>query len=220
MKRLGIITSPEQKTGYLHKRVDIKIPSQRTEELAEFFGIMLGDGHVSQSQVIVTLGTKEYSYAKYVSLLMEKNFQTTPRIGIRRSGYKDVYISSVELSKWLQKEGLVCNKVKSQVGVPSWVFQRNELMQSFLRGFFDTDGSVYRLTYGVQISLTNKSLPLLLALQKMLNTLQYKPSAISAGKVYITNRTDVARFFKEIKPSNEKHIRRFKEYLMITGDKK
>ncbi|MCK9352040.1 MAG: LAGLIDADG family homing endonuclease [Candidatus Paceibacterota bacterium] len=212
LQRLNIPTSPESKIDYLHKRVGIKIPARRTLELAEFFGVMLGDGHVSEFQTVVSLGTKEMLYAEYVRTLMEKLFTTKAKVGIRKDGYKDVYISSVELSRWLQKEGLVFNKVASQVGVPKWIFQKDIFMKAFLRGFFDTDGSVYHLRYGIQISLTNKSLPLLVSLQKMLFKLEYKPSEISSGKVYITNRAEVFRFFTEIKPANAKHVNRFKEF--------
>jgi intein/homing endonuclease len=212
LQRLKIPTSPEKKSGYLHKHTDIQTPKKRTKKLAEFFGIMLGDGHISDFQTIVSLGTKEMMYAEYVAVLMGEIFKTKAKVSIRKDGYKDVYISSVELSTWLQEEGLVFNKVKSQVGVPKWIFSSDDFMRAFLRGFFDTDGSVYRLRYGIQISLTNKSLPLLVSLQKMLFKLQYKPSGISSGKVYVTNRDEIFRFFTEIKPSNIKHINRFKEF--------
>lgn len=212
LKRLGIATSPERKRGYLHMRSDIKIPIRYTKELAEFFGIMLGDGSLSHFQVMVTLGAKEGAYTEYVCSLMEKVFKAKPKIVIRKKGYKDVYLGSVKLSSWLLKEGLVYNKVRSQVGVPAWVFQDNDFMKAFIRGFFDTDGSVYRLKYGVQISLTNKSLPLLFSLQEMLHRLQYKPSQVSSGKVYITNRLEIVRFFKEVRPKNNKHVVRFGEF--------
>jgi len=193
-------------------REDIRIPNRYTKELAEFFGIMLGDGSLSHFQVMVTLGTKEDAYAEYVCTLIEKIFKVKPKIAIRKKGYKDVYLGSVKLSSWLLGKGLVYNKVQSQVGVPKWIFQNDDFMRAFVRGFFDTDGSVYRLKYGVQISLTNKSLPLLFSLQDMLHRLQYKPSHVSSGKVYITSRSEIFRFFKEVKPKNNKHVVRFCEF--------
>jgi predicted DNA-binding protein YlxM (UPF0122 family) len=121
LKRLGIKTCSERKTKYQNKRTDVFIPKTRTKELAEFFGIMLGDGHVSKNQVMVTLGSKEDSYVEYASELMGCIFKTKINISTRKAGYKDVYIGSVDLSRWLIREGLVFNKVKSQVGVPKWV---------------------------------------------------------------------------------------------------
>lgn len=90
-------------------------------------------------------------------------------------------------------------------------------MKKFLRGFFDTDGSVYKLKFGIQISFTNFSVPLLKSLQKMLIELGYKPSRISANKVYLTQIKDVKRFFEEITPANPKHQRRFIDFIKRVG---
>ena len=145
---------------------------------------------------------------------MKELFNIVPKISIRKRGYRDVYLGSVDITRWLIENGLVHNKVKSQVGVPSWILAKNEFARSFLRGFFDTDGSVYKLKYGIQISFTNKSMPILHALHEMLIRLRYNPSKISSYKIYLTNKADIARFFKEIRPKNKKHIHRFKEIKM------
>lgn len=84
-------------------------------------------------------------------------------------------------------------------------------MKSFLRGFFDTDGSVYKLKFGVQMSFCNRSLPILKSLQLMLKKLEYNPSDISLYNMYLTRRGDIERFFKEIKPANPKHVSRYLE---------
>ena len=46
----------------------------------------------------------------------------------------------------------------------------------------------------------------------MLYKLEYKASRISAYKIYITRREDIVRFFKEIKPMNKKHLKRFNNF--------
>ena len=160
LQRLGIPSNPQSKKGYLKKRTDLIIPQYRSKELAEFFGIMLGDGNLTPYQVVVTLGNKEISYAKYVVLLIQRLFNARPKIATRKSGYRDVYLGSVDLTRWLCKQGLVYNKVRAQVDAPRWVFSKKRFMESFLRGFFDTDGSVYLLKHGIQINLTNHSYPL------------------------------------------------------------
>ena len=96
---------------------------------------MLGDGHVSHFQVVVSLGNKEEKYAKHVKSLIEKIFKTHVKISLRDTGYRDVYLGSVDITSWLLKQGLVNNKVKSQVDVPKWIFNKNDFMRSFLRGF-------------------------------------------------------------------------------------
>lgn len=81
--------------------------------------------------------------------------------------------------------------------------------------FFDTDGSVYKLRYGIQIAFSNRSLPLLISLRSMLIDLKYKPSHIVSNRVYLTKKTDLKRFFEEIKPHNRKHTERFKKFKKI-----
>ncbi|MEI6843162.1 MAG: LAGLIDADG family homing endonuclease [bacterium] len=214
MKRLNIKTQPSLKENYLNKRGDVKIPKKYSKELAELFGVMLGDGHISHFQVIVNLGTKEASYAHYVCVLIKKIFKVNAKISVRNTGYRDVYVGSTVITSWLLSENLANNKVKSQVDVPKWIFEKPEFMRRFLRGFFDTDGSVYRLRFGIQISLTNYSKPLLLSLQRMLFKLGYSPSAVSADKVYLTKISDIKRFFKEISPKNLKHQERYKKFVL------
>ncbi|CAN5734184.1 hypothetical protein BH11PAT2_BH11PAT2_09870 [soil metagenome] len=58
LKRLGIPTDPTRKFSYLNQIKDVQIPLKYDSQCAEFFGIMLGDGHISHFQTIVTLGTK------------------------------------------------------------------------------------------------------------------------------------------------------------------
>ena len=209
LKILKIKTNPYKKDSYCNQRLNISIPNRKSDILAEFFGIMLGDGKLSPNQILVTLGNKENDYVLYVKNKMETIFKTGVNVSTRKMGYKDVYISSVKLSKWLKDEGLVYNKVKSQVDTPSWIFSKNSYCESFIRGFFDTDGSVYKLKNGIQISLTNRSIPLLKSLQNMLIKLEYNVSNISCYKIYITREKDINRFFKEIKPANTKHIGRY-----------
>jgi DNA-binding transcriptional regulator WhiA len=212
LKILGIPTNKKIKSGYANQRNDIKIVLKHSVNTAECFGILLGDGHISKYQTIVTLGSTEKLYATYVSNLFEKVFSTRPKTSIRANGHLDIYLNSVPLVQWLKSEGLVSNKTKKQVDVPMWLFENPLYMKAFLRGFFDTDGSIYKLRFGIQLSFTNRSLPLLLALQKMLNEIQYKPSEVSSWKIYITQKKDIQRFFREIKPKNHKHLERFKKF--------
>lgn len=212
LRRLQIKTHPEFKKHYSNKRTDVKIP-EYSDDLAEFFGIMLGDGNLTHFQVAVTLGTKEAEYAEYVARLIEKLFGPIAKILIYKKNYRSIYIGSVEATQWLQTEGLVFNKVKSQVSAPGWIFEKESYMERFLRGFFDTDGSVYELKFGIQIGLTNRSIPLLESLQQMLIALHYNVSAISKYRLYITKINDIKRFFEEITPQNPKHNERYKTFL-------
>lgn len=216
LNRLGIPPSPQNKTHYRNQSRTVVVPTNRSAELAEFYGIMLGDGHISRFQIVVTLGTKELNYVEYVAALMSTLFKARPTIFVRKDGYRDVFLGSVDLIKYLKADGFVTNKVKYQVDIPSWIYEKTEWMNSFVRGFFDTDGSVYQLRYGMQVSFTNKSAQLLISLHKMLIALGYNPSAISTGRIYLTRRKDLQKFFSEVKPANAKHCRRYQNFCVGT----
>lgn len=216
LKRLGIQTNRKGKSRYCNRSRTVVVPIERSAKLAEFYGIMLGDGHISRFQIVVTLGTKELNYVEYVAILMRKLFETKPTILVRKDGYRDVYFGSVDLIRYLRADGFVTNKVKYQVDIPEWIFKELEWMNSFVRGFFDTDGSVYQLRFGIQVSFTNKSARLLISLHKMLIALGYNPSAISTDRIYLTRRGDLTRFFSEVKPANTKHARRYQQFCVDT----
>ncbi len=212
--RFKIKINPILKANCARKRrSDISIPKMYSPDIAEFFGIMLGDGNLSKFQVCVTLGSKEDGYVKYVALLMKNIFKVNVHCCVRKGGYKDVYLGSRELVDWFMSEGLVYNKVKEQINIPKWIFNNTDYMKRFVKGFFDTDGSVYKIKFGVQISFCNYSKPILNSLHSILKRLKYSPSSISGHNVYLTKKEDIQRFFKEIEPSNVKHIRRYKGIL-------
>ena len=53
--RLGISSQRFKKARYNNVRRDIVIPRRYSSELAELIGVLLGDGHLSSTQVTVTL---------------------------------------------------------------------------------------------------------------------------------------------------------------------
>lgn len=209
-KRLQYFSIPSNPK--FKRRQDVRLPQIRTVDLAEFFGVMLGDGHLTHFQISVTLGTKELAYAEYIVDLIKSIFKVKPKIAFRKTGCKDVYLGSVEITGWLMKEGLVYNKGRSQVDIPRWIFRKKEFMRRCIRGLFDTDGSVYKLRWGVQISFTNKSMPMLRSFRKMLRSLGYQPSKITCFTIYVTRKKDVIRFFREIQPKNPKHVACYRQF--------
>lgn len=199
------------KPKYNNQRI-LDIPAYNVD-LAEFIGIMLGDGNINKYQVIVTLGSKEVSYSTYVSNMMNKIFQLQSRIMVSPNNYRSVYFGSRKIVLWLIDMGLAYNKVVAQVKIPRWCFQNRKYMGAVLRGLIDTDGSIYKLKFGVQISFTNKSLPLLKGARYMLQYLGYSPSNISCNKIYLTRRKDIVKYNLEIGFKNKKHRERYNSFI-------
>ncbi len=220
MRRLGIKAHPERKAKFRNKRKDVRVPGRHSSDLAEFVGILLGDGHVSKTQIVVTVNRREAGYIGFLQRFMKGLFDVVPHLcssiqNKHRRNVVDLYIGSVDLVRYFLNMGLVMNKVKEQVDVPTWIRTKDVYMRSFLRGFFDTDGSVYRLKYGVQILYRNFSQPLLDSTRRFLVKLNYRPSIAKYHSVYITRKSDVARFFKHIRPHNQKHCERAKDFGII-----
>ncbi|HAG27521.1 TPA: hypothetical protein DCG61_01940 [Patescibacteria group bacterium] len=213
--RLDIKTIRNKKTGFNNQRQDVITP-KHSSDLAEFIGILLGDGHITPTQITVTLGVKE-RYSHYVAKLISQLFGIKPKILLRTKRYHEVYFGSTKIVRWLIAMGLSSNKVRDQIGIPKWCFQYKTYQESCLRGLFDTDGSVYLLKEGFQMSLTNRSTPLLKDAKSMLELLGYSPSKISANKIYLTRRIDLSRYINEIGFRNPKHLKRLKSFRTNYG---
>ena len=210
MKRLNVSITPEKKLHYLNKKVLATLPNF-SEKLAEFFGIMLGDGHITSGQIWIYVNTTtDKKYVPYVKDLLGSLFKISVGCYHRKNdNMVDLFISSVDLMRYLNKKGLfVTNKVSDQVKVPSWIFDKDSYKKSFLRGFFDTDGSIYKLKFGVQMSFCNRSFPLLQSVREILWDLGYRSSHISSDKVYLTRKSDLHRYIQEIGFGNSKHFKR------------
>ncbi len=214
--RLGIPTLRSKKVRFNNVRLDIVIPRRYSSDLAEFIGIMLGDGHLTPMQVSVTLGNKEKSYVDYVSTLIKKIFHAKPKCIKSKKGHFIVYIGSTKIVRWLCDMGLVYNKVKYQVDIPRWIFRRSVFMKSALRGLYDTDGSVYRLKIGMQISFCNHSRPLIESVRRILLDLGFSPSKISGFNLYLTRFNDRVRFYNEIGFRNKKHIDKYLDFQGVS----
>lgn len=218
LKRLNLKTIPEKKEHYLNKNWrKIDFPNF-SSKLAEFFGIMLGDGHISRGQIWIFIhnGT-EKEYVPYVKKLLESLFQIEAGVHYRKKeDMMNVFISSVDLIKFLKTKGLYAtNKVKEQVKLPPWILKKDSYKKSFLRGFFDSDGSIYGLKFGVQMAFCNFSVPLLKTTREILLNLKYHPSKISSHKIYLTKKTDLYRYAKEVRFGNFKHIKKAIRFGLI-----
>lgn len=219
MKRLGIPSIPERKVNYLNIRHDITIPNTFSTELAEFVGIMLGDGHISPTQLTISFGLNELPYLLYVNQLIKKLFKVESHYyKVKDSNAYCLYIGSTALVRFFERMGLVSNKVQKQVDVPAWINQDNTYRQAALRGLFDTDGSVYKLRFGFQINFCNNSKPLLASARRILIALDYHPSRISINKIYLTRIPELQRYIREIGFSNKKHLEKMIQFGIVSSE--
>ncbi len=191
----------------------------RNNKLAEFIGIMLGDGGLTQYQVSVTLhSVDDFEYGLFVKSLMQKLFGVMPSVYVR----KDAHAHSIVLARkkaviFLVSLGLVIgNKVKQQVHIPAWILENEEYSSACLRGLMDTDGSVYLHKYKVggkeyqykKLCFSSASKPLRNEVLFILH--RFGSTATCSGtNVRIDAIHDVARYMKEIGTHNPKHLKRY-----------
>lgn len=210
-----------QKHPILNVTKPIKEPKFSTV-LAEFTGIILGDGGISKRQVVVTLhrhDDKEYS--DYVRQLVKKLFCVTPGIyRNKKSLADDIVISRTALVQFcVNKIGLkIGNKVRQQVEVPLWIKNRKSYSIACLRGLVDTDGCIIKHRYTSKgkkycykkLSFTNSLLPMLQFVFEVLSNLGMNPRVTKNGKeVRIESKSDMERYFHIVGTNNPKHLYRW-----------
>jgi hypothetical protein len=210
-----------RRNGIVPKLKIYKIPNVYSIELAEFTGILLGDGGITPGQVTITLNSeKDYKYSNYVAELGQALFGEKPKIFLRKNEKTLVlYYNGSELVRYLVSIGLIIgNKVKQQVGVPLWVSSSKVYSKACLKGLMDTDGGVFLHKYKVRgrvysykkISFTNRSLPLLHFVKKSLEELKFNPKMIDKvenKKVWLYNMQEVERYLEVVGTSNSRLLK-------------
>lgn len=214
IKRLAIPIIRDRKLAYNNIRRDIVIPLNHTVDLAELVGILLGDGSLTKTQVVVTVNNNEQDYIRYIERLIKGIFTIQPKVVSRKKEHASyIYFGSTRAVRYFICMGLAFNKVREQVGVPQWIMEDKRYMGFCLRGLIDTDGSIYKLKFGVQLSFTNRSRRLLQNVRKIFRRLGFRPSKISGKSLYLTNRHDLIKYYQEIGFSNTKHQKRFLKFM-------
>lgn len=192
----------------------------RDAELAEFIGIMMGDGGISEYQIVITLHhIDDLEYAAFVARLIKKLFKVTPSIyHSPKNSVNDIAVSRKELVRHLHELGLpIGNKVKQQFDIPAWIKRDQKLAIACVRGLVDTDGCIFTHRYRVKgvwytykkLSFTSASEPLRQSVHTLLQKFGFHPR-IAGNNVRLDRVEDMKRYFSIIDSHNQKHLRRYK----------
>lgn len=197
---------------------------RKSEKLAEFVGIMLGDGHVGKLQIEITLNSLiEEKYVEYISNLCNDLFGCFPKILKRKDcNAFSIYYNGINLVQYLNWIGLnTGDKVKQQASVPLWIRLNNDYSRICCRGLIDTDGCIAIHRYYVnnkryfykKLIFTNHSIPLANFVYDTLyqNGLHPKMySRLEKRRVWLYNSNEVQKYLNIFGTSNEKLLK-FKE---------
>lgn len=206
---------------------DIKIP-EKNEELAELWGILLGDGNI-QKKTGYKIGTYNIKVTghsildrdyllKFVKPLIEKLFDVKIRVYASKvSKALNVVADSRRIVNFFEENGFKAgDKIKNQVGIPIWIKENPKFLAVCLRGLYDTDGCFYRLTNqnSYQVHFKNHDMTLLNDVHESLINLGIKPSKIICNQsIVVTKKEEIAKFYKLIGFHNSKHLNKIKSYF-------
>lgn len=192
---------------------EISVP-EHSEELAEFVGIMLGDGTVAPYHIAITLnGKTENEYIYFVSDLIDRLFKTKACVyRAKDSNAIDVVVHRKRLVEFCQEIGLVKgNKIVKRAIIPDWIMKNNLFLFACVRGLIDTDGAIFDHSYKSKgkrysykkISFSSGSYHLLCSVEKSLKKLGFNVRIAGNRKaVLIENQADVMKYIREISTHN------------------
>lgn len=204
----------------------IKLP-RASPLLAEFIGIVAGDGHVDTYQVGLTTNSEtDRLHAEHFAMLAKKLFDLDSRITFRKTSKACVVtLSSKALCDYLHSQGLPNgSKVQLGVAVPLWIVRNDVFALAYARGLFDSDGCVYQDNHVIKgkqyshlgLAFANSEPHLLDFFKKALERAGLKPTQKSKFRVFLRRAGDIERYFKMIGSSNPKHLDRYKMYRRDT----
>lgn len=194
-----------------------------SKQLAEFVGIMLGDGGISDYQIMVTLNSQnEKEYASFISTLIKNLFRVPVTIHYRKNEFTlNLVISRIELVRFcIQKLGLKKgNKIKNQVDIPRWVKNKREYFAACIRGLIDTDGTVFVHKYKIKgklysykkLSFTSHSKPLRDSVFYALQTFGLHPRRAGNFDIRLDRIDDVRKYFHIVGSHNARHLKRYQK---------
>ncbi len=170
-----------------------------SESLAEFIGILLGDGTINDYQVRIFVDSrKDMEYARFIQGLTKELF--------------DLYASF----NYERKNTLRAHHVT----VPAWIWSNIEYMKACLRGLMDTDGGVYfhsHVTKGIAykhiaLCFTSHALLLLTSVHRIVSEMGINSKIDFKRRVGVYRRSEIDKYMQSIGSHNSRLIERYQSY--------
>lgn len=198
----------------------------KSELLAEWIGIVLGDGSLTNDQCQISLDLKtDKNYSEIVLKNLEELFDISAGIfEYPKQSLIRLIISGVGFVKMMKLFGLKTgNKVVHQVGIPEWITKNKDYYRSCVKGLFDTDGGSFTHLHRIKnykyrhfgLTFTSASKPLMKGFENYLKQENIRYS-VKDDHLFIYAVDDVKKFFETVKPNNTKHFDRFQKHMSVS----
>lgn len=196
----------------------IKIP-QFNESLAEFIGVYLGDGSLTEYFMKIA-GDKRYDlpYFDYLNKIAFNNFGVIGKIYPEKetNQLSLVFFSKQLCNYFTDKLGIkIGDKIRNKTIIPDFILKDKSLSLACLRGLVDTDGCVSRRgRNGSQftITFTNHNIYLLLQVKEISDNHNFFTFFSEKEKCIGTNNYEkIKEYFSKVGSSNLRHIVRYWE---------
>lgn len=211
MARISSLQYPKKS----HRKV-VTLPKPSVE-LAEFFGIMMGDGGINNPwQANICLNSvADKDFAEYVCASIKRLFGIQPTV-FKCKGRQalKILISSVSIVDFLVERGLVRgDKLKNGLYMPSWIFDNPEYRVACMRGLMDTDGCLYihkhtvagKMYQNIGLCFCSHSSELIKQVTTTFEEFGIIPHISNQGRsIYLYKESAVARYLEVFGTSNER----------------
>ncbi len=218
----------------LNKDRVLNIEMEKEEKIAEFIGVMLGDGSIGiydfksrnkmnkLHQLKVTLDSRNQQYANYVFNLMKEVLDIEPKIHFKKTeNAVDIRVFRKEkVLHALNNIGLKISPKWGNMEIPAG-YHKGKLGLLVLKGLFDTDGCVTIFNNNgiiyprIEIRLCPS--PAQIQINKILDEFgfKYKIQSLERGKtkIRISGKNELRKWFDLVGSSNQIHILKANKFL-------
>jgi len=216
----------EFKLKYIEPKHKETLPEILSSDFAQIIGYFIGDGNYDKNRVCFSESDKELAF--YYKDRIESLFNIKPHIKYRTNKkYYEIRISSQVIEKYFRGE-LVKNKDSLNVLIPEKILKsQNNIISSFLRGFFDAEGYVSKgfIGFGINNKLLAQQIQLLLLRFSIISSLlEYDNRNNPYSKqhkytIAIGEKESLKRFAIHIGFSLERKEEKLKQLLSKKSDK-
>jgi len=211
MRSIGALRYPEKS-----HRKKVQLPKESVR-LAEFFGIMIGDGGINNPwQANITLNSvADVQYIEFVASLCTDLFGVSPAIRKRKGRNASIVsLASTTIVDFLVEKGLMRgNKLKQGLCIPEWILTKRSYKSACVRGLMDTDGCLYvhrhtinhKKYQNIGLCFSSYSPGLIGQVAEIFVEFGIMPHISASGRnIYLYSQKDVSKYLDVFGSSNDR----------------